>query len=371
MSKFLQILFLLLVLVAESFSLLLNAEAEQLRLGAVLDLSGPRAEEGDAFFRGIELAVDEMNQEAPGMVQLFVEDAASNSKKVSISAAQLVTDRQASVIFTMTESDIMSVSSVSKRSQVISVALRDSSPQIEKLGSYSFGFGEWTQAAGERSADFVYKELGKRSAATVCQHEEWSELTCNVFRDKYKEFGGKIVFGETLNVEQVDFRKVISRLSTTPAEIVFLPLKKNAGEFLRQAAQLKQQKKFITADAISNEMVQRDPEIFEGVYQLETRIANSDRQKNLLARFKERYGKDCKFPQFLAWGRDGATVIFKAWKKSGFKTGPELAVAVHEIKNLRGVAGNVTVNENGSAAKFPLPYRVMDGKIVAITVPWR
>lgn len=346
--------------------LLLNiysvAQAQSLKLGAILDLSATSSVVGQSFLRGLELAVEE----DASQVEIFAEDSQGNSKKAVPAANDLIALHQVSAIFLMSFDELQVVYPLAQRAKSLTINLADSSPKIEQFGDLSFGFGEWEPAAAERAAVFAYEDLRARTAAIVCQHDDWSERVCREFRKRYQELGGRIAIGQSLNPEQLDFRAVIARLRAAKPALVFFPLRKNGTEFLRQLKQQSLGAKLLTVDLLPPE--ERLAKDWERLYQIQTVVRQNDRLNKLLGRYQRRHGEECQRVKYLAWGYDSGRLVIEAWKRSGFKIGEALAVALREIKMYPGASGLVSVNNKGSSPKFPGAFEVVDGHLRELTI---
>jgi len=340
--------------------------AEPLKVGALLDLSKTYAPQGQAFLRGIELAAEEVNKATPGSAEYFAEDTQFENINAVTAAQRLISQKKVAALITMTANEQKSVVLMAKGFKIPTVALWDSSPEVESLGEYSFGFGPWTPATGEKSAEFVLSYLKGKSAYIVTMQDEWSEHTGKYFEESFQKLGGKILGFDKLAADTSDFRSTISKIRVLKPDAIFFPLSKNLSIFLKQVGQQALPQMLVTADVLRYEEIKNSQGNAEGVYHLEAAAPESDKALKLFAKYKERYGSECELKQFVSWGYDAMLILADSWKRAGQKGGKDLADAIRNTKDLEVSAGKVYVSPGGSLPKFHVPSQVQNGKLVRV-----
>jgi branched-chain amino acid transport system substrate-binding protein len=353
------------------FCLPFFASAEPLRIGALLDLSKVYAPHSQAFLRGAEIAAEEINAAHPktGLtekIELFPEDTQYNSTNAVTAAQKLITQSKVAALLTITATEHKAVATIAKNSKVLAVDIWDSSPEIESFGEYSFGFGPWTPATGEKTAEASYIRLGAKSAYIVTQQDEWSEQAGDSFQESFKKLGGTILAYDKLDPSNTDFRSTITKIRASKADLVFFPIPINISEFIKQAKQQNLPQKLITADVISNQEIKNSQGAAEGVYHMEADPPDSSKAQELYRRYKERYGTEPELKQFLSWGYDAIIILSDSWARAKAKSGQEFADAVRATTELEGATGKLSVTEKGSVPKYPVLHQIRDGNMVTL-----
>ena len=344
----------------------LSSGAEPLRLGALLDLTKVYAPQGQAYLRGIELAVEEINKQAPRSIEYFVEDTGFDAKNAVTGAQRLIVEKKVASLFTMSATEHKAVALMASKLKILSIALWDSSPDIESLGDYSFGFGPWTPGTGEETAKFALTRLQLKNAYIVTQQDEWSEAAGNYFKESFEKLGGQVVRFENLAAHSADFRSTVAKIGRSDADLVFCPMASNISQFIKQARQQKLSQKLITADVLTNEEISNAQGAAEGVYQLEADAPDSKRAISLFDRYLERYGKEAEQKQFVSWGYDAVIVLYDSWNRAKQIPGKPLSDAVRETKDLEVSSGIVSVSAKGSMPKFHVPHQVQQGRLITL-----
>ena len=345
----------------------ISAIAEPFRIGALLDLTGVYSTEAQAFSRGIELGAKEVNKTNPGTIELFVEDTSFSAKAAVTAAQRLISEKKVAALITMSATEQKSVALIAKNFKVLTVSLWDSSPEIEALGDYSFGFGPWTPATGEKSAEFTISKLKAKTAYIITQQDEWSELSGNYFKSNFERLGGTVVGLDKLDPDTTDYRATITKIRASKADAVFFPLAKNVSVFIKQAEQQNLPQRLVTADLLNEEEIKNAEGAAEGIYHLSADASDSEKAKKLFSNYKSRYGEEPGLKTFVSWGYDAIMILADSWKRANQKGGAELAEAVKLTKELEVSSGKVSINERGSAPKFPVPHQVQNGKLVTIS----
>ena len=86
-------------------------------------------------------------------------------------------------------------------------------------------------------AEFVYNELGLRSAATIHDGSPYAEQLQQVFADVFAELGGTITAQEAVNVGDTDMRPVLTSIATGAPDIIYYPIFIAEGGFCHYPSQ--------------------------------------------------------------------------------------------------------------------------------------
>jgi branched-chain amino acid transport system substrate-binding protein len=353
-------LLILLLLVVET------SQAEVLRIGVLLDLSKVYAPQGQAFQRGIELAAKQINSERADTVEVFFEDTQFDAKAAITAAQRLIAQRKVVALFTMSATEQKAVSLMAKNHKIPTVALWDSSPEIEAIGEYSFGFGPWTPATGETSAKFAFQGLNLKAAYIVTQQDEWSEHLGDYFKAEFEKLGGRVVSYDKLDPKNTDFRSTITKIKSSSADVVFAPLPINISQFFKQAKQQSIVQKIIAADVLTDEEIQNSQGAAEGIYHIEASAPDQEISKALYENYFKQYGSECKLKPFLTWGYDAVLILAASWNRANQTGGKVFAEQIRATKNLETANGKISVSEKGSVPKFPAAHQVIDGKLILL-----
>ncbi|HSG84975.1 MAG TPA: branched-chain amino acid ABC transporter substrate-binding protein [Candidatus Limnocylindrales bacterium] len=77
---------------------------------------------------------------------------------------------------------------------------------------------------GRVAAEFVYNELGLRSAATIHDGSAYAEALQQVFADEFAALGGTITVQEAISKGQTDMKPVLTRIAATSPDLIYYPI---------------------------------------------------------------------------------------------------------------------------------------------------
>ena len=135
----------------------------QIKVGAILPLSGDLAALGEEVKRGIELAAEDAKMEGANVAVIYEDDRYTPAMDVS-AANKLINVDKVDAAMTMFVEEAKPMAPVFNTSKTPLVALWDSNEFI-KSNEYLFSNGFSTERAGEAMAEYAYDKLGMRTAA--------------------------------------------------------------------------------------------------------------------------------------------------------------------------------------------------------------
>ena len=359
-------------LVLSFISLFLSSKADAdgqppLRIGALFHLTGEFAVQGVAFRQGAELAAEKVN--ASGgvngrKIEILFEDTQYKPILSNSGAKKLSQIDKVSAVLISTATEAKAAGSVLQRDGVPGIVLWDSSPEIEALGDYMFGIGPWAPSSGARSAEFAAKALNAKTAVGINSNTEWAHYVERFFESRFQELGGKIMRRYALNPDENDFRTVLSKVAAAKPDVLYAPIDGNIVAFFEQVHQMKLTVPIITSDIITDEYLQTNPAIFEGVYQTMTTTPDSPAAKQMAVAYQKKFGTELSQAQFVAWGYDGVKMIAAAAVTGS--TREKLKDSLHAISGLEGASGTITMTPRGSAPRPVHIFKVKDGAFTLI-----
>lgn len=263
----------------------LAEERPQLKVGAILPLTGDVATIGTAMKQGMDLCVGRARHVA---IDLIVEDDKTMDRVVAVTAAKkLISSDKVSVLLNASISTIAAIAPITEKAGVPSVVIWDSTRGLMRYGRSVFGFGYSTELAGEDMAEFAVSRLKRSNLAIISMTDEWSQRISSAFSQRVTKLGAKTVLTQEVNPMQVDFRGLIVRAKQRGADALYVPLY-GAGllSVIRQARELKFSGEILTGDGLSAAEVQQVGAAANGVYV--TQINFTD--PSFRAAYVERFG---------------------------------------------------------------------------------
>ena len=160
----------ILIIAIGSYTLLSNnskitetIDKKEIRIGALLPLTGSVGVLGIEMQRGIELAANDINKNNNYSIKLVFEDSEYPSPAKSVTASKkLVEIDDSDVVIASIVEDIKPVMAIYEERKIPLVAIWDSNKPMEDAGEYIFSIGFSTEKAGEIMADFAFYNLSSK-----------------------------------------------------------------------------------------------------------------------------------------------------------------------------------------------------------------
>ncbi len=188
-----------------------------------------------------------------------------------------------------------------------------------------------------------------------------------------KEFvkqGGKIVSTTYIQTGDQDFSAQLSAVQSTKPDIIYAPNYYTEDALMaKQARDLGINQPILTGDgAQADALIEIGGASVENMYftaHFHKQAASTDRAKEYIKRYEEKYKKDAD--AFGALGADAYFLLVDAIKRAGSTDGTKVRDALAATKDFKGVSGTLTMGENGNPIKSMVINKVENGKFVYVT----
>jgi branched-chain amino acid transport system substrate-binding protein len=340
-----------------------------LRIGAILPLTGDAAVWGQNVKKGIDLALAELN--AAGGVrgrQLFVvyEDS-QGLPRIAVTALNKMIDADhvPAIIGDVASSSVLSMAPIAEKQQVVLLSPGASNADITTAGQFVFRNWHSDSAEGKYLANVAHDRLQKRRLAIIYVNNAYGKGLEQVFSKRFKDLGGTIATSEAFAQNATDFRAQLLRIKNSDCDGIFMPgYPKEMPEVLKQARELALRRQFLCPSAFEDQQsIDLAGTAAEGVIYVYPR--QGDLSRSHVARFykayRDRYGVP---PGALSdTGYDALRLMAMAIETSGI-SGPAIRDGLLKIKDYPGVAGDTTFDQNGDIVKEFVLKTVEQGKFV-------
>ena len=337
---------------------------DEIRIGAMLHISGEWARQGIAFKEGIELAAQEINKGGGvngKQVKLVIEDTKYLPAVTHTVAKKLIEVDKVVAALVTTASETKTAGPLFERAKVPIISLWDSSPELEKMGDYIFAIGTWAPSSGEVAAKYAYENLNAKTAIVINSQTGWSLSVTDPFEKQFSELGGNVLKIFSNSPEESDYKSVLLKTKALNPDVIYAPIDGNLLPFFKQIYQLKLTTPIISSDVIAPEQTEQEPEVFEGIYQTQTADPDSLKSKTLMKKYKQVFSKDAPFPLFTAWGYDGLMLAVEGIK-NGAKTPQEIGKKLYAVEDFEGASGTLSINKFGSSRTAVRMFQIKKGQ---------
>jgi len=346
-------------------------EEKEIKIGAILPLTGEGAKYGDAAKKGINLAVKEINS-AGGIkgktVQIIYEDS-QGDPKAGVAAMQklVITDKVSAVIGDLLSSVTLAIAPIANKNKVVVLSPASSSPKLTDAGDFIFRNCPSDIYEGSIMANYAYQKLRFQKIAMLYINNDYGIGIKDVFKNNFTKQGGTIVAEEAFDQNATDYRSQLVKIKQVKPEAVYLIGYKENGYILKQAKEMLIKTQFLSTVTFEDpEILKIAKDAAEGViYSASSFDPKSDRKviQAFVNSFKSEYNQD---PDIFAGLSYDAMKIMSLALAQGNYTGEGIKTALYAVKNYPGIAGETSIDANGDAVLSPILKTVQNGEFIPI-----
>ena len=332
-------------------------------------VAGPDTSLGTDTKRGVEIAVEDKGGKVLGFpVKLTVQDTGCNAEGGQAAAAKLAADPTIiAAIGSSCSSEARPGAPILWKAGIPTVSPSNTGPFLTdpKRGPEYDGYlrtAHNDKVQGAVAAQFAFKQLKVKKAATIHDGSPYAEQLQAVFVETFKKLRGTITSQEAVAPTDTDMRPVLTKIATGKPEFIYYPVFIAAGGHItRQVKEVKGLEKaaLMGADGIfSPDFYKAAGETAVGIYHSSPDFsAFAAGYKTFLEKHQKKYGEKPIAP-FHAHAYDAAMMIFAAIEKVA-KKAPDgtlyigrkaLRDVLYATKNMKGLTGNISCDKYGDCA---------------------
>jgi len=357
------------VVVALAIVLIVNQtkkEAEEIKIGAILPLTGDLATYGENAKDGIILLSEEINAKGgingKTVVVVFEDSKAQPGQGVTAMQKLINVDRVLSIIGDVASSPTLAFAPIANKNKIVVVSPAASSPDITNAGPYIYRVWPSDVFEADRMADFV-KEQAVKTIALFYVNNDYGRAMIQEFKKRVEGGNIVVVSEENFNQNTTDVRTQLARIKKSNPECVYLiSYPKESIIILQQYREIALQSKLLSTSSFEDPLIlKKVGDIAEGTI-FTSPIPQKDNDSVVSAfkeNYKNRFGKE---PGLVAdYGYDALKVILEALKISEEISREGVSKGIRKIKDLKGATGLINFDENGDVIK-PAGVKVVKNK---------
>jgi branched-chain amino acid transport system substrate-binding protein len=330
------------------------------KFGAILNLSGPTAAQGEQFRRGIELAIDVWNQEQDGIggipITGIFEDHQAQPAQAVTAARKLINVDQVPVFANVYSSPTLAVIPIADENKILQVSAGANSPRLVNAGEYFLSSIANAAFEAEVGLAFARNSLGAESLAVVYRNDDFGNGTREFVVPEWESLGGEVVIVEGHEPDQTEFATLAAKVAAADPDAVYI-----ASSAANQGLLVKQLREAGVEVPLVSYQGLEVPELFsvagkaaENAYWTSSAAAEDQtRYEEYAQKFRERYGEDPLI--FSNTHYDLAASVFEAAtdvKERGLElNGTTIRDTMLDIGTFTGVLGPVTYRADGTAVR--------------------
>jgi branched-chain amino acid transport system substrate-binding protein len=345
------------------------AFAKEIKVGAIMPMSGPLAAYGQVTNLGLELANKMQPKLANGdTIKIVLLDNKGDKVETANATTRLISsDGVVAILGALTSTNTAQAIAIADKKKVPVIASVATNDKLTARRDFANRVCFTDSFQGEVVANYA-KEQGYKTAVTVVdQAQVYSLGLSKAFQKAFKDNGGKILKKIMVTSGDKDFKAVVSQIKQLNPDFLFLPLyHPEASMIARQSKQLGLDKPMFSGDGVANQtFIDLGGKAVEGYMFTDFFDSTNPPSKTSadFVAFHEKETGNKEMNSFTALGADTYNVLVAAMNRCD---DPTNSVCVNneikKTKNFDGVSGLITIDKSGNASRSAVIKEIKDGK---------
>lgn len=345
------------------------ALAKEIKVGAVMPMSGPLAAYGQVTNLGVELAHKLQPTLKNGdTIKLVLVDNKGDKVETANATTRLISsDNVVAILGALTSTNTAQTIAIADKKKIPVIASVATNDKLTARRTFANRVCFTDSFQGEVVANYAKEQGYKTAVVVVDQAQVYSLGLAKAFQKAFKANGGKIVKRIKVTSGDKDFKAVVSQIKNINPDFMFLPLyHPEASMIARQAKQLGLKKPMFSGDGVANQtFIDLGGDSVEGYMFTDFFDYSNPPSKtsaNFIAFHEKQTGKK-EMNSFTALGADTYNVLIDAMNRC---EDPSNSICINnEIKkttNFDGVSGMITINNEGNATRSAVIKEIVNGK---------
>jgi len=364
-----------LIAASVAFAAMLGAaHAQEIKIGALYNLTGGMSSLDGPSLKGAQLAVKQIN-EGGGLlgqqVVLIAPDGKTDQQETAKSAQRVLSEGVVAGIGQSDTTFVMAAAPLFQEEGIPFVTSGATHPELPQwVGDYMFmtPFGDDDQSYA--IADYAYDKLGARKVAVWTDNSmDFTKALSKFFVERFEKRGGEIVGTDTFMMGDTDFSAQIARIGSLdpkPDAVFISAIPSEAGLSVKQIREQGITMPIVSGDGFDTELVASvpGPELANDVYFSTHTYRADDRPE--VAKFVEDYKAEYDIdPEnaFAPLGYDALMLVADAIRRADSAEPKDIRDALAETRGFKGVTGEISYTRETMVPPKPVSIiSVKNGK---------
>lgn len=352
-----------------------STDADTIKIGANLELSGGVAIYGSSVLDGAELAIEEINANGGidgKQIELVQADNKSENAEATANALKLIEqDNVVAMIGPATSGNTAATVELAAENKIPLITASGTAPNITvndkgEVNEYAFRTCFIDPFQGTVAANFATTELSAKNVAIFGDNaSDYAKGLAKSFKEQIQANGGTVVGEESYVAKDTDFRTQLTNLKSKNPDFIFIPgYYEEVGLIVKQARELGITVPLMGADGWDSPTL---VELAGGDALNNTFITNhyssedpDDTIQKFVQAFKDANG-DTAPNAFNALGYDTVYYLADAIDRADSLDGEAIKNALEETKDLSLVTGTFSIDENHNPVKSATVLEFVNG----------
>lgn len=331
-------------------------ETEELKIGALVTLSGAGAAWGQGMRNAAELAAMQVNEEGGLEVDgkrykvsvVAYDDKYQANEAVTVANRLVFEDKVKYIIGPVGSAPVLAIQPITEKNQVIVITLGFTARALQADKPFTFRPNVTTAEVSQPQINWLVKTQGVKKVGALFPNDETGHQIAEDLKEAYGKAGADLAATEFFERDRVDFVPLLTRMSARGIDTIELDGNSptTAGLIVKQAREIGFTGKIVrTGGPATQEIVNvAGEEAAEGMF-VHTPI---NPELPSTKAYAELYAANYKHPMngFSPAFYDGTNMLFEAMRRAGSVTDTEaIGKEMAALKDFEGALG--TLNWTG------------------------
>ncbi len=323
-------------------------EADVIKIGANLPLTGEVAIYGQNDKKGIDLALAE--SELDIKIEVLYEDNKGTQKDAVQAANKLMNENVIAIIDDAISGISLATIPIYEKSNVPLISTGATNPALSGISRFFFRVWNSDAEEGKFAAEASFNNLGKRNVIILYLNSDYGLGLKNVFEEKYTSLGGKvkktIAFDENLR----DYRALVNQFKNESYDIIYIiGYAPQTGLLVKNIKEQRINKTILSAVTTEDQkFIELAGDASEGVIYVFNSMPTGENYNHFVSAYKNKYNEE---PQLLTdVGYDAMKLILIAIR-NGARTGNDVKDYLTNMDAYEGASGLIKFDERGDVHK--------------------
>jgi branched-chain amino acid transport system substrate-binding protein len=340
-----------------------------IKIGEYGSMTGSEATFGQSTHKGIQLAIEEINQTGGiqgKKIELISVDNQGKPEEAAAAVTKLITvNKVVAILGEVASSRSLAGGPIAQRYGVPMISPSSTNPKVTQIGNFIFRTCFIDPFQGKVMADFAFNSLGMNTVAILRDiKNDYSVGLADYFTQTFRDLGGTVISDLSYASGDVDFKAQLTAIRSLQPQALFVPgYYTEVGLIARQARELGLDAVMLGGDGWdSHRLVEIGGQALENTY-FSNHYAADSTEPNVVAfvnKFKSRYGS---VPDGMAaTGYDAALVLIDALKRTQNQKPEEIRQALVSMQRFQAATGFIEFDANRDAQKPAVVLKIEQGK---------
>ncbi|KFB10857.1 ABC transporter substrate-binding protein [Nitratireductor basaltis] len=355
---------------------------ENIKIGALYNVTGGMSSLDGPSLKGAQLAVKQLNADGGLLgkqIELIAPDGKTDQQETAKAAQRVLSEGVVAGIGQSDTTFVMAGAPLFQEEGVPFVTSGATHPELPQwVGDYMFmtPFGDDDQSYA--IADYAYDDLGARKVAVWTDNSmDFTKALSKFFVERFEEKGGEIIGTDSFMMGDTDFSAQIARLASMdpqPDAVFISAIPSEAGLSVKQIREQGITMPIVSGDGFDTELVSTvpGPELANDVYFSTHTYRADDRPEvtKFIEDYKGEYGIEPE-NAFAPLGYDAIMLVADAIRRADSAEPAAIKDALAETRGFKGVTGEISYTRETMVPPKPVSIISVQGGKFEVEEIWK